>query len=54
LGKVYGNVFQGGDFWVVTTHLVVTFFWVKVSQAFLFMMFLLRRVMKIRHHFIKL
>jgi hypothetical protein len=27
-------MFEGGDCWVVTTCLVVTFFWVKVSQAF--------------------
>jgi hypothetical protein len=27
LGKVSGNCCQGGDCWVVTTHLVVTFVW---------------------------
>jgi hypothetical protein len=34
LGKVSGNCCQGGDCWVVTTHLAVTFIWAEVSQAF--------------------
>jgi len=31
LGKVSENCFQGGDCWVVTTHLAMIFVWAKVS-----------------------